>query len=217
MYRQATGGATRASGPEIEVEMNHSSLTQAKTSDVIPDRPLVFVGLMGAGKTCIGRKIAERFNLPFTDADSEIEAAAGLSVADIFATYGEPEFRDGERRVIRRLLSSKPMILSTGGGAFMDPDTRQLILQKAISVWLRADLELLIKRTAGRTHRPILNKGEPRDILAGLMDQRYPVYAESDITVDCHDESADDMTDRVARAIADYLQSGTSRRKRPNV
>ena len=202
MYRQATGGATRASGPETEVEMNHSSLTQAKTSDVIPDRPLVFVGLMGAGKTCIGRKIAERFNLPFTDADSEIEAAAGLSVADIFATYGEPEFRDGERRVIRRLLSSKPMILSTGGGAFMDPDTRQLILQKAISVWLRADLDLLIKRTAGRTHRPILNN---------------PVYAESDITVDCHDESPDDMTERVARAIADYLQSGTSRRKRPNV
>ncbi|MEQ9199330.1 MAG: shikimate kinase [Rhodospirillales bacterium] len=197
--------------------MNQSSLTQAKTSDVIPDRPLVFVGLMGAGKTCIGRKIAERFNLPFTDADSEIEAAAGLSVADIFATYGEPEFRDGERRVIRRLLSSEPMVLSTGGGAFMDPDTRQLILQKALSVWLRADIDLLIKRTAGRTHRPILNKGEPREILSGLIDRRYPVYAEADITVDCHDESPDDMTDRVASAIAGHLRHNLSEESRAHV
>jgi shikimate kinase len=186
--------------------MTQTSAARAAYKQSVPDRPLVFVGLMGAGKTCIGRKIAERFNLPFVDADNEIEAAAGCSIADIFAKFGETEFRDGERRVIRRLLTSEPMVLSTGGGAFMDPETRALIREHAIAVWLRADIDLLVKRTAGRTHRPILNRGEPREILGGLMEQRYPVYAEADITVDCIDESPDAMTDRVAESILSYLE-----------
>lgn len=205
MYREASGGATRAAAPATEDEMMKSSAARAEKTDMFPDRPIVFVGLMGAGKTCIGRKIAERFGLPFVDADTEIEAAAGCTIADIFAKFGEREFRDGERRVIRRLLSSEPMVLSTGGGAFMDPETRALIKQHATAVWLRADLDLLVRRTAGRTHRPILNKGNPREILAGLMEQRYPVYAEAEITVDCRDESPDDMADRVKAAIVDHF------------
>lgn len=205
MYRVASGGATRAAASVTEDEMMKSSAARAENRELAPDRPIVFVGLMGAGKTCIGRKIAERFDLPFVDADTEIEAAAGCTIAEIFVKYGESEFRDGERRVIRRLLASEPMVLSTGGGAFMDTETRALIKELALAVWLRADLDLLVRRTAGRTHRPILNAGNPRDILAGLMDKRYPVYAEADITVDCCDESPDDMADRVKAAILAHL------------
>lgn len=169
------------------------------------DRSIVLVGLMGAGKTCIGKRLAPRLGLTFTDADSEIETAAGCSIEDYFATYGEAAFRDGERRVIRRLLSGAPQVVSTGGGAFMDAGTRSEIRERGISVWLRADLELLLKRTGRRNNRPLLKRGDPRAILDGLIRERYPVYAEADVVVDSADGPPDVTVARMARAIAAWL------------
>ncbi len=142
---------------------------------------------MGAGKSCIGRLLAGALDLPFVDADKEIEAAAGCSIDDIFAAHGEAAFREGERRVIARLLSQPKLVLATGGGAFMDAETRKLIRERGISVWLRADLDLLLRRTARRNNRPLLKRGDPRAILEHLIEERYPVYAEADVVVDSVD------------------------------
>jgi shikimate kinase len=150
-------------------------------------RTIALIGLMGAGKSCIGRLLAGALDLPFVDADKEIEAAAGCSIDDIFASHGEAAFREGERRVIARLLSQPKMVLATGGGAFMDAETRKLIRERATSVWLRADLDLLLRRTARRNNRPLLKRGDPREILKHLIEERYPVYAEADVTVDSVD------------------------------
>ena len=149
---------------------------------VVP-RTIVLVGLMGAGKTCIGRDLAERLGLPFIDADQEIETAAGCSIEDIFSIYGESEFRAGERRVISRLLEGPVHVLATGGGAFMDADTREHILREATSIWLRADLDLLVSRVSRRGDRPLLKDSDPRTILKALIEERYPVYADADITI----------------------------------
>lgn len=164
-------------------------------------RTIVLVGLMGAGKSCIGRRLAQRLNVPFVDADAEIEQAAGCSVGEIFEKYGEAYFRDGERRVMARLLQGTPTILAAGGGAFMDPDTRRLIAENAISVWLRADLETLSARTKGRSHRPLLNEGDPRDTLAKLIDLRYPTYALANITVDTGNDNPNVTCTRVIEAL----------------
>lgn len=165
-------------------------------------RPVVLIGLMGAGKTSVGARLAEMLGAPFRDSDAEIERAANLTVPEIFARYGEPHFREGERKVIRRLLAEGPQVLATGGGAFMNPETRALIAEKAVSVWLRADLELLLSRTAGRTHRPLLNRGNPREILAGLMAERYPVYALADLTVESlPGQTHEQMARRILRAL----------------
>jgi shikimate kinase len=164
-----------------------SELAETHKPDARPAklaRTIVLVGLMGAGKSCIGRRLAQRVGLSFIDADTEIERAAGCSISEIFQRYGENAFRDGERRVMARLLKGTPSILAAGGGAFMDTQTRALIREHAISVWLRADLETLSTRTSGRNHRPLLNNGNPRETLKSLMDTRYPVYAEADITVE---------------------------------
>lgn len=166
------------------------------------EKMVVLVGLMGAGKSCVGRRVAQRLNIPFVDADAEVEVAAGCSIADIFAQYGEEAFRDGERRVIARLLDGSPSVLATGGGAFIDDQTRKLILDKAISVWLRADLDTLVHRTSGRTHRPLLNQGDPKETLAKLMDQRYPIYAQADIVVDTGSDSATITCNRVMEALS---------------
>ena len=146
-------------------------------------RPIVLIGLMGAGKSSVGLRLADMLGVPFVDSDAEIIAAANMSIAEIFEKYGEAHFRSGERRVIARLIGEKPQVIATGGGAFMDPETRAVIGERAVSVWLSADLDLLVARTAGRTHRPLLNRGNPREILAGLIEQRYPVYALADIEV----------------------------------
>jgi shikimate kinase len=169
------------------------------------DRSIVLVGLMGAGKTCIGRKLAARLGLDFTDADSEIEKAAGCTIEDYFATYGEAAFRDGERRVIARLLSGAPQVVSTGGGAFMDAGTRAEIRAHGISVWLRADLELLLKRTARRNNRPLLKRGDPRAILDRLIRERYPVYAEADVVVDSVDGPPEVTVENTLRAVEAFL------------
>jgi len=167
-------------------------------------KAIVFVGLMGAGKSCVGRRVAARLGLPFVDADAEIESAAGLTISEIFDRYGEQAFRDGERRVVARLLDSPGLVLATGGGAYIDPRTRALIAEKGISVWLRASLDLLVKRTAGRDHRPLLKTGDPRVILQRLMDQRYPVYGHADITVDSQDQPPEVTVDAVLRALQEH-------------
>jgi shikimate kinase/3-dehydroquinate synthase len=160
-------------------------------------RSIVLVGLMGAGKTSIGRRLAARLGLPFYDADAEIELAAGRTIPEIFARYGEESFRDGERRVIRRLLSGEPMVLATGGGAYMDEQTRAAARRDAVAVWLRCTLPVLVRRVAGRDNRPLLAGGDAETILRSLMERRYPVYAEADVIVDCGDESLDYSTNAV--------------------
>lgn len=164
-----------------------------------PARAIVLVGLMGAGKSKIGRRLAVRLGLPFFDSDPEIEAAAGETIEEIFANRGERAFRDGERRVIARLLAQPVHVLATGGGAFMDPITRALIARRGVSLWLRADLEVLAARVSRRSNRPLLKAGDPRTILAELIERRHPVYAEADALVDSGDGSPE-MT--VTRAIA---------------
>ena len=156
---------------------------------------------MGAGKTCIGRRLASRVGLPFVDADHEVETAAGCSIEEIFQRHGEAAFRDGESRVIERLLSGPPKVLSTGGGAFIDPRTRAAVRAHGISVWLRADLELLLKRTSRRNNRPLLKRGDPREILQRLIVERYPVYAEADVVVDSVDGPPEITLDRVASSL----------------
>ena len=170
--------------------------------DTLAGRSIVLVGLMGAGKTSIGRRLAARLGLPFRDADAEIEAAAGCTIPELFSRYGEQAFRDGERRVIRRLLAGDPLVLAFGGGAFMDPETRAVVREEAVSVWLRCALPMLLRRVAGRSHRPLLHGGDPAEIMQRLMDQRYPVYAEADVIVDCADEPPDTTTGAGARRAA---------------
>jgi shikimate kinase len=173
----------------------------------LPDirRTLVLVGLMGAGKSCIGRRLATRLDLPFIDADREIEDAAGCSIPEIFERHGEQAFRDGERRVILRLLDGPVCVLATGGGAFMDPRTRQTVRGRAISIWLRADLDLLTRRVARRNDRPLLQVDDPRRKLEELIAVRYPVYAEADVTVDSQDGPPDATLERVIAALAAHL------------
>jgi shikimate kinase len=195
--------------PQCEDEpfMSHSAEPDPSPSVVAsftPARTVVLIGLMGSGKSSVGRKLAQRLALSFRDADSEIEHAAGLSIPEIFATHGEAYFRDGERRVIARLLDEPPHILATGGGAYMDSRTRAAIAAKGLSIWLRVELDELVRRTARRNHRPLLNQGDPRQILASLMEQRYPVYADADITVDGGAGDVDEMVDRVLAALIAY-------------
>lgn len=165
----------------------------------------MLVGLMGAGKTNIGRRLAQRLGLGFVDADSEIEAAAGETIEEIFERRGEAAFREGERKVIARLLGNAPHVLATGGGAFMDADTRALIRERGISIWLRADLDLLHQRVSRRNNRPLLKQGNPREILARLIDQRYPVYAQADVAVDTVDGPPEATLDRVIAALEQHL------------
>lgn len=166
-------------------------------------RTIVLVGLMGAGKSTIGRRLAARLGIPFTDADEEIEKAAGSTISDIFERHGETAFRDGERRVIARLLDGPTQVLATGGGAFLDEDTRALIALKSVSVWLRADLELLHKRTSRRSHRPLLRQGEPREILSKLITERYPIYAAADIIVDSGDGPHEIVVEEIMKQLCD--------------
>ena len=147
-------------------------------------RTVALVGLMGAGKTAIGKRLAARLGLPFVDADHAIEDAARCTVEEIFSRDGEAYFRRKEREVIARLLNGPVHILATGGGAFIDPETRSLMRDKALSIWLRADLDLLVARTARRTNRPLLKQGDPREVLAQLIERRYPVYEKADLIVD---------------------------------
>ncbi len=160
-------------------------------------RSIVLVGLMGAGKSTVGRRLASALHLPFYDADQEIETAAGCTISDFFERYGEAAFRDGERRVIARLLEGPRHVLATGGGAFMDAGTRQLIKQQGLSIWLRADIELLMTRVAKRQTRPLLQTGDPRATMEKLMAERYPTYALADLTVDSNGGPHDTVVQQI--------------------
>jgi shikimate kinase len=168
----------------------------------VPGRTIVLVGLMGAGKTRIGRRIAARLKLPFFDSDRVIEAAAGETIEEIFANRGEHVFRDGERRVIQRLLAGPVHVLATGGGAFMDPATRASVAARGVSVWLRADLDVLAARVARRGDRPLLKAGDPRAILAELIERRHPIYGEADLVVDSGNTLPETTATRVIAALA---------------
>ncbi len=171
------------------------------------DRSIVLVGLMGAGKSAVGRRLAARLGLKFIDADAEIEKAAGCSIADIFEIHGEAAFREGERRVMARLLKEPPHVLATGGGAFMEEETRERVRERGISVWLRADIELLLSRVSRRDDRPLLKSGNKREILNQLIEQRHPIYAKADIVVDSEDLPHDRMVDKILAALNSHLRS----------
>jgi shikimate kinase len=162
-------------------------------------RSIVLVGMMGAGKSSIGRRLSARLGIPFVDADTEIENAAGMTIPEIFARHGEPYFRAGEARVIARLLDGAPGVLATGGGAVMDPHTRELIAEKGVSIWLNADIDVLIKRTKRRSDRPLVDK------IKDLLPQREPLYALSDITIHSRDEPHDNIVDDIIAALARRL------------
>ena len=169
-------------------------------------RTITLVGLMGVGKSSVGRRLANALDLPFKDADVEIEAAAGRSIPDIFAEMGEPACREGERRVIARLLENPPHVLATGGGAFMNDETRALIKERSISVWLKADLEVLVRRVSRKDSRPLLSGKDPLAVLTELAEKRYPVYAEADITVETGDTAHHVTVDQVIRALTRHLE-----------
>lgn len=173
-------------------------------------KPIVLVGMMGAGKTSVGRHLAQKLGVPFIDADSEIEAAAQATITEIFEREGEAAFRSGERRVIARLLDGPICVLATGGGAFMTPETRAKIHERAVSVWLRADLDLLTRRVGRRRDRPLLNNGNPRETLARLLAVRDPVYAEADLVIDSGEQTPEEVAEAVIAALRAFLADGAA-------
>lgn len=191
----------------LDIALQHPASISAQASRLasllaaLGSRSIVLVGMMGAGKSSVGRKLAGKLGLPFVDADSEIEAAAGMTIPDIFAIRGEDEFRSGEARVIARLLESGPQVLATGGGAFMNADTRAAIGAKGVSVWLRADFDVLFKRIKRRSDRPLLRTADPAGTLRGLMQERYPVYALADVIVDSRDVLHEEIVDEILDAL----------------
>lgn len=186
----------------VDLQTRQTAGTAAPAQGFTPRRTIVLVGLMGAGKTKIGRRLKARLNLPFFDSDTEIEAAAGETIEEIFRNRGEAVFREGERRVIARLLAQPIHVLATGGGAFMDPSTRALIVRRGVSVWLRADLDVLVARVAHRNNRPLLQQREPRTVLAELIERRHPIYAEADVIIDSGEGPVELTTTRVIAALA---------------
>ena len=171
-------------------------------------RAIVLVGMMGAGKTTVGRRLAARLKLPFVDTDIEIEAGhAGMSIAEIFAKYGEPYFRDGEARVIARLLNQGPQVLATGGGAFMREETRRRVRDHAVTIWLKAEPDVILRRVKRRTDRPLLQTADPAATIARLIEERHPLYQEADITI----ASRDVPHDRIVDECVDALRERVSR------
>jgi shikimate kinase len=164
-------------------------------------RSIALIGLMGAGKSAIGRRLAARLDLPYADADTEIEAAAGESIEDIFLHHGEASFRDGERKVIARLLEGGPIVLATGGGAYMNAETRERLAKSAVTVWLRADIGVLMSRVGRRDNRPLLKTGDPRAVMERLIAERYPVYAKADLTVESRDVPHEVIVDEIVNAL----------------
>src|SRR5271170_3488869 len=191
--------------PRVKLEDDNALGIQEKMSIKL-HKPVVLIGLMGAGKTTIGRRLATALSLPFIDADSEIVEAAGCSIADIFEIYGESIFRDLEQRVLLRLAGSEPCIIATGGGAFINPAIRAAIKEKAVSIWLKADLDILLERVSRRDTRPLLKSGDKGIILSKLMEERYPVYAEADITVDSNAGLHEAIVEKAVAALKQMVQ-----------
>ena len=182
-----------------------SEETVAEILTQLGRRSVVFVGLMGAGKTAIGRKVAATLGLPFLDSDQEIEAVSRMTIPELFERYGEPEFRALEQRVIARVLEQGPQVLSTGGGAFMNDQTRAMIGERAISVWLKADIDVLMDRVAKKQNRPLLKSANPRAVMEGLIAARYPVYAVADVTVPTRDEKKEIISAEVIKHLFDHF------------
>ena len=195
-----------------EIALQNGILAASAAATVLPilgRRSIVLVGMMGVGKSSIGRRLAARLALPFVDADAEIEKAAGMSVADIFARHGEADFRKGEARVIARLLDNGPQVLAAGGGAFMNPDTREAIRAKGVSIWLKADFEVILRRISKRrSERPLLQTADPAETLRTLLAEREPVYALADLTIHSREVAHDSIVADIMTALAAFLQTG---------
>jgi len=189
-----------------EATMNEMSETgEVRVARLLAGRTIVMVGMMGAGKSSIGRRLAARLGLPFIDADAEIEQAANATISEIFETHGEAYFRDGERRVIQRLLDGIPKVLATGGGAFISPETRAAIRAAGVSIWLKADRDLILQRVKRRSNRPLLKTAEPEAVVDRLLAERNPVYAEADIHIQSRDVAHDVVIDDILAALDGWL------------
>jgi shikimate kinase len=187
--------------PETASSAGASASQEAEVSAALGTRSIVLVGMMGAGKSTIGRRLSGRLRLPFLDADIEIEAAAGMSISDIFESRGEPDFRDGEARVIARLLDGGPCVLATGGGAFMREETRNRIRDKAVSIWLKADVDIIMRRVKRRSDRPLLKTADPAATVGRLIEERDPVYQHADLTIWSRDVPHEKIVDECLEAL----------------
>jgi shikimate kinase len=196
--------------PDMAIRNKTGTTPEAALVEALGRRSIVLVGMMGAGKSSIGRKLAARLALSFTDADTEIELAAGMSIPEIFEIRGEGEFRTGEARVIARLLEGGPQVMATGGGAYMNADTRALIAAKGVSVWLRADFDVLMKRIKRRTDRPLLKTADPAATLRKLMDERYPVYAGADVIIESRDVLHDVIVEEIITGLRGVVSPGST-------
>ncbi|XSG82067.1 MAG: shikimate kinase [Methyloligella sp. ZOD6] len=197
--------------PRQEAKNEDANPRVAQIRDALGSRSLVLIGLMGAGKSSVGKRLAGTLCLPFTDADNEIEAAAGQNIEEIFADHGEAYFREGERKVIARLLGNGPQVLATGGGAYMDAETRNRIAESGLSIWLRAELPVLMKRVRRRNNRPLLATGDPKETMQKLMDKRYPVYSQADLVVETRDAPHDTVVGEIVAMLYEHLFSETTR------
>ena len=196
--------------PEVTMEGVSAPLVSA-VRGALGGRSIVLVGMMGAGKSSIGRRLAIALDVPFLDADTEIEKAAGMSIPDIFESKGEPYFRAGEARVIARLLDGGPQVLATGGGAFMNEQTRAAVREKGISIWLKADLDVLLRRVKRRADRPLLKNGDPAETLEKLMAERDPVYAQADLTIGSRDVPHEAIVGEIVSMLAERLAAAEVR------
>ena len=194
--------------PETTSPGNASATQEARITAALGARSVVLVGMMGAGKSTIGRRLSSRLGMPFLDADAEIEAAAGMSIPDIFESRGEPDFRDGEVRVIARLLDSGPAVLATGGGALMRKETRDRIREQAVSIWLKADAEVVMRRVKRRSDRPLLQTADPASTVERLIKEREPLYQQADLTVWSRDVPHEKIVDECIHALHDRLCGG---------
>src|SRR5437764_8243831 len=200
---------------DIATQKEHANGSTPAILARLGDRSIVLIGMMGVGKSSIGRRLGSRLGVPFVDADTEIEQAAGMSIADIFTRHGEAAFRSGEARVIARLLNSGPQVLATGGGAVMNPETRGLIQQRGVSIWLSAEFELLLRRISKRkAERPMLQTADPAATLRELLAAREPIYAQADLTVQSRDVPHDAVVAEIIERLVDFL-GGASQRRQP--
>ncbi len=195
---------------ETAAQAPASTPQEAEIAAALGGRSIVLVGMMGAGKSPIGRRLAARLRLPFLDADIEIEAAASMTIPEIFAAHGEPYFRDGEARVIARLLDNGPAVIATGGGAFMREETRNLIRDKAVSIWLKADVDVIMKRVKRRADRPLLQTEDPAATVSRLLEAREPVYQSADLTIWSRDVPHDRIVDECIDALRARLGGGAA-------
>ncbi|KIZ48079.1 MULTISPECIES: shikimate kinase [Rhodopseudomonas] len=195
---------------ETESPAETRAFTEAAIVAALGSRPVVLIGMMGAGKSTVGRRLALRLGLPFLDADNEIEAAAAMSIAEIFEIHGEPHFRDGEARVIARLLDGGAKVLATGGGAFMRADTRERIRDRAVSIWLKAESDVILRRVKRRADRPLLRTADPAATIERLIGERHPAYQSADITIASRDVPHEKIVDECVAALHAYLCLGNA-------